>query len=173
MRLFIGIFVFLVFALSVRYGYVVRLKGALRHEAALIGRDGESRAQSARAKTLVFEDGGTAVLSGYEQFHFDLSSHAPILSENNQAFLAALAQWMAANPQRMVTVTGRFYDRETRPDNRFYQNLGLARAAAVRDLLIKEHGTDGAFLQLDHRLVVAPPRMERSPVDAVQFRAER
>jgi outer membrane protein OmpA-like peptidoglycan-associated protein len=171
MRLSLGILVFLAFALSVRYGYVVRQKGALRHEAALIGR-GEGP-QPARAKTLVFEDGGAAVLSGYEQFHFDLSSHAPILSDNNRDFLAALAQWMAAHPQRTVTVTGRFYDRETRPDNRYFQNLGLARAAAVRDLLVKEHGADGAFLRLDHRLVVAPARMERSPVDAVQFRAER
>ncbi len=164
-RLAIGFFFFVCFALGVRSCYVVRMgEGASAEE--------KSPVLAGRSPSLVFEVDGSAVLRGHEQFDFSFGGREPLLSPDNRAFMSALAAWMSAHPDRIVTITGRYYDRESGPGEDRSQNLGLARAAAVRDLMVKEHGLPEDAFRLAHRMAIAPAGANRSPADVLAFSSE-
>ncbi len=91
------------------------------------------------AKPLVNDLGlnksGTLPLSGYEHFRFDEGSNAPKLSANNNKYIADLEKYMKDNPDNVVRITGYYLPNEKNKDS--YDNMGVSRAAAIRDILVK------------------------------------
>ena len=89
-----------------------------------------------RLKTLQLTKEDTIILNGYDQFLFAPESYTPELNDNNRAFLDTLAQIMAIDSTVDLQILGLFTEGEKDLMAGFYEDLGLARAAAVQDLLL-------------------------------------
>jgi outer membrane protein OmpA-like peptidoglycan-associated protein len=105
-----------------------------------------------RDMTLNLMDGDTAILEGYEQFEFDSNSISANMTENNQAFIKAVAKYLKENPDKNVTLKGRFLASEKDAPSSFYENIGIARAAFIEELLLKE-GIENDRITIDYEMV--------------------
>lgn len=144
MRTFLLSFlVWAAFATFARWYYVCRIKHLCAEQPIALD-------ANARARTLALHDGQTAVLSNYEQFRF--AGTTPELSDNNHLFLAETAKWLKANPDKKLTITGRFLESEKGMPAGIYENLGLARAAEVQKLLEKL-GVPKNQMAIDYKMV--------------------
>ena len=90
----------------------------------------------AKLKNLSLNEGPKALLSDFEQFSFAGSSVEPTLSDDNSAFVEKVAEYLKANPAKNLKITGMMRPGEKDLKSGFYENLGLARAAALRSLLV-------------------------------------
>lgn len=81
-------------------------------------------------------ENGSAVLDGVT-----FASGDATRAEGGEAALAALAAWLAANPDRTIALVG-----HTDASGSLEANVALSRrrAEAVRDRLMADHGADGA-----------------------------
>lgn len=104
---------------------------------------------STRPKTLALIENGAEVLTGFEQFHYELDSHGPVLTSNNQGFLKAVASHLNFHPGQKVLITGHYGASEKASSTAFFENIGIARAASVRDILVKDYGVEQSSILLD------------------------
>ncbi len=143
MRVFIfGFLIFLAFAIPARWYFVCEL----RHHC------GDEPAVVARPMTLSLKDGDKTVLQGYEQFSFPLNSFEPEMTANNQEFLAEAAQYLKLNPDKNITLTGRYLESEAKAKSGIFENIGIARADAIKQLLSKM-GVDEKRFSIDYQMV--------------------
>ena len=90
-----------------------------------------------RPQTLDFNHGTKTILKAYDHFAFDTGQVAPKLNANNAFFLDKITAYLQENPNLLLNITGGYGIDEEGEDRGFFENLGLARANAVRDLLIQ------------------------------------
>lgn len=90
----------------------------------------------ARLTDLALNKSGQLPLNGYEHFAFDANSSKPNLSENNNKFVTDLEKYLKKNPEETVNITGYYLKSEKYKGS--LANLGVARAAAIRDILVKK-----------------------------------
>ncbi len=146
----IGFLVFLAFALPARRYFICEL----RHHC------GNQPTQVAtRPMTLSLKDGDKAILQGYEQFGFAANGIHPDLSANNKEFLAKVAEYLKANPDKKITLTGRYLETEKAAKSGIFENIGIARAAAVVQLLAGM-GVDEKRFSIDHEMATGTMMME-------------
>lgn len=109
-------------------------------------------AKPTRLNTLALMEGDSVLLEGYDEFSFPINKAKPDLNEDNLEFLEDVAKHLRENPDKELTIVGRFLNSET--DKRFgiMENLGLARAGAIRPYL-EGQGVDGKRIHLDHERV--------------------
>ena len=143
MRIFLtGFSVFLIFTVFARWYFVCEL----RH------RCEEKPAVAVNSQTLSLYDGENPILQGFEQFSFSYRSFRPSLSASNSEFIEKTAGWLRQNPGKNITITGRFLDTEANARSGIFENLGIARASAVENLLIKA-GVDADRITIDYEMV--------------------
>ncbi len=135
MRNFFGIFLFCLWAIFARYHYVCKIKNHCNHE------------PENTTLNLLYEE--EVLLKNYEHFDFKINSIKPNLSDNNQLFLDRVAQWLIDHPNQNLNITGIFTADEA-GGRGIYENLGLARAAVVRDLIVRR-GVEEERITLDFR----------------------
>ncbi|MEM6319387.1 MAG: hypothetical protein AAF960_17075, partial [Bacteroidota bacterium] len=135
----IGFLFSLLFIIPGRYTYVCLIQNNC----------GTTIATDAAVPSLKMMDGDSAILNGYEQLTYGLGSIAPDLSLDNEAFLDKVAAYMLANPEKNLTITGRYRPSEEGKSFGMYENLGIARANLIRDYLIKR-GIPIERMSLDH-----------------------
>lgn len=83
---------------------------------------------------LIFKDGDLD-LTSEQNFVFSMSSGKVVQpSENLQEIINTTAEYLKANPNRFVEITGIFGNKEK--NNTAEDNLGIARAKSVDNLLI-------------------------------------
>lgn len=140
---------FLLFAVAARFYYVCEFKGLCDD------RRPESASADDRRRNLQLREGETILLDGYEQFAFDSAVVLPRLSVDNQVFLDTLAQILQQDSTRDLTITGFYRTSEEGQESGFFENLGLARANAVRQLL-GERGVAETRITLDHGIAANP-----------------
>lgn len=131
---------FILFALVARWFYVCKVKNLCEEVPADV-----------RLKTLTLTENDTVILKDYDQFAFDTMAIQPRLNDNNLAFLDTLAFILKADTSKKLTITGSYRPGEEnwKPVRSFFENLGLARADAVRALLEKR-GIPQERITLDH-----------------------
>ncbi|MCC6724169.1 MAG: OmpA family protein [Saprospiraceae bacterium] len=139
----IGFLVFLAFALPARRYFVCEL----RHHCG----DQPPAQTTSRPMTLSLKDGDKSILQGYEQFGFASNSVQADLSANNKEFLGKVAEYLKANPDKKITITGRYLLSEKAAKSGIFENLGIARAAAVVQLL-SQLGVDEKRFSIDHEM---------------------
>lgn len=142
---------FCAYALWARWYFVCEVRGMCNEQQA-----------DERLNDLQLLDGDTLVLlEGYDHFAFDPMSIQPRLNESNEAFLDTLAAILRADTTRDLTITGfmRPEERDVQPERSFFENLGVARADAIRALLLKR-GIDEGRITLDYQ-VSADPSLRR------------
>lgn len=139
----IGFLLLLAYAIPARWYFVCQL----RHHC------GEQPAQAlSRPMTLSLLEGEKAILEGYEQFSFAPNTVQPDLTANNKEFLAKVAEYLKGNPAKNITLTGRYTPVEKTANSGIFENIGIARAAAVEQFLAKL-GIDEKRFSIDHQLV--------------------
>jgi len=102
-----------------------------------------------RLKTLRLTQGDSVLLRDYDHFAFDSASVLPLLNDNNLAFLDTLADILQADTNLMLTITGLYRPSEKDAKPGFFENIGNARADAVRRLLV-ERGIRERRITLDN-----------------------
>ena len=142
MRVFLfGFATFLVFAIFSRWYFVCQV----RHHC------GNEPTTAARPLTLSLKDGEKIVLQGYEEFRFSDQSFKLHLSPNNQEFLQKTAEYLQKNRMKDITLTGCYLQREQQAKTGIFENLGIARAAAIERELEKL-GVDEKRITIDYEL---------------------
>jgi len=145
MRIFLtSLFFFVLFAIPSRWYYVCQI----RHNC---GEDPTEIKPIPRATSLVLMDGDSIILEDYEEFAFDSNSVQPIMTENNKAFLGAVGDYLEDNPDKNITITGRFTKAEAAMSSGIYENLGIARAAAIEKQLEKL-GVDESRISINYEM---------------------
>lgn len=142
MRAFIILLLFGANVLFARWYYVCKVR-QLCEEKPVTSED-------IRLQTLRLIQGDTVLLEGYDQFAFDSASVLPRLNENNSQFLDTLAGYLKQFPEKNLSITG-FYRPgiDSLPVGSYYENMGVARANAVRNLLMKRGIAEGR-ISLDY-----------------------
>ncbi|MEY4903826.1 MAG: hypothetical protein RLZZ292_1641 [Bacteroidota bacterium] len=125
--------IFVLWALFARWYYTCRIKnsdccGSERQEVQL----------PKNAAPLKLMSGVNFVLKGFEQFPFQagkatLSEFSP----SNDDFFTKTLDYLKNNPEKKLTITGHYLKSEGAAVTGNFENLGMARAAAMRDALVK------------------------------------
>ena len=89
------------------------------------------------------------ILENYEQFAFAANGIKPDLSADNNKFLDGISTYLKNNPTKKMRITGLFRPSEDGMSQGMFENLGLARANVIKDLLI-QRGIDKERLILDY-----------------------
>jgi len=130
MRLFLGFLIFLVWASIARFYYVCEIKNHCTQPI-------EEPIEDIRSNTLsLILDDSITLLKDYEEFAFGKDSIQPNLSENNKSYLDSVANFMSNDTLMILSIKGLFRESERGDWSGIYEDLGTARAAGIRALLI-------------------------------------
>jgi len=128
-------FAFLLFLLTIalilgaRWYYVCEMKG-------LCGEIEEPQPVTApRLGGLDIYDGDSLISADYDQFAFPEGAIAPDLNDNNQALVDELSTYLTDNPDRYIELEAGYRPAEEGVTAGRFENLGLARADALREIL--------------------------------------
>lgn len=142
MRLLLGIFVFLIWASVGRYAYVCEIKGLCNY----------AEEEEARAKTLdLILDDSIVYLKNYDQFIFQDGEVLPKMNENNGAYLDSLASILKSDSLIQLNLVGTYRPTEKGKSSGMFEDLGLARASAIRKLLL-DRGISEDRISLDSKM---------------------
>lgn len=119
---------FCVYMVFARWYFVCEVRQMCGDEPAIV--------EDLRLKTLQLREGEQVILRDYDQFAFDSAAIAPRLNDNNRAFLDTLAAILSADSSKHLGITAFYRDNEKAAKSGFYENPGLARADAIRRLLV-------------------------------------
>lgn len=159
-----AIFVFLLFcgyALAARWYYVCEIKHLCAEETPV---------EDVRLKTLQLVEEDTILLDGYDQFAFDSTDVRPRINANNAEFLDTLAAYLGLFPDKNLTIIGDYLAAEDSLEVGFFENIGVARAAEIRKLLMRR-GVEEKRISLDYRL--SKDTLLREPIAFEVFVANR
>lgn len=141
MRAFLLFLLFLAFLLLGRWYFVCEVRQMC----------GPELQEDVRLNTLLFRDGDSIVLRGYDHFKFPDGSTQPELNENNRTFLDEVAQYLLRKPDKNLTITGRYTEAEDTIEIGIYENIGVARAEVLRKAL-RRRGLEVERISLDYQL---------------------
>ena len=166
--LFWGILSFLIWSVLARYVYVCQIKHHCEQKKAV--------EKNSRPLSLSLMDGDSIILEGYEQLAFGQGSILPNLTLNNREFLDKIADYIKKHPEKNLTITGLFRASEKGIQSGIFENLGLARANILRNLLV-ERSIDLDRITLDHAMIsgeklLSPARFELFSADPEAYEAE-
>lgn len=102
-----------------------------------------------RPTTLELIEKDSAVLIGFQQFAFEENQVRPTLNENNKEFLDQVATYFKNNSVKDLTITSFFRNSEAQINSGYYENIGIARAAYIRDLLV-ERGVEEERISINY-----------------------
>lgn len=141
MRALLVFLLFLVYALFVRWYYVCQYLDMCDPNTEAV--------EEVRLRTLELTEADSVIYAGFDQFAFDTMAVRPRLNANNQLFLDTVAQYLQADSIKRLQVTAFFRESEKGEPYGIYENLGLARAAEIRKLLMRRGISEGR-IALDH-----------------------
>ncbi len=115
----------------------------------------EEVVEDVRSKNLTLTEGDTVLLEGYDQFAFAPDSIQPRMNANNESFLDTIATMLKADTTKSLSITAFYRESEAdlQPDR--FENMGLARADAIRALLV-QRGIKESRISLDHGISEDP-----------------
>jgi len=128
-----------------RYAYVCVILGACDQPPS----DTTDLTTEIRPTTLSVRYNNTVILKDYEEFSFTEGAVLPETHLDNDRFLDDLGTYLINNPQRQMKINGRFRPSELELSSGIYENIGLARANAIRQKLINR-GIEEDRIALDY-----------------------
>lgn len=150
----IGFVGFLVYCIPARWHYVCEIRNMCEdNQPEEIAANNEVAEMPPRTKDLSLKADDVTILANYEQFGFLPNSAELQLTDNNKDYLAKMADYLKENPESRIEIIGYYFPDEKLDSKLIFDNLGLARAAAIRDYLVTEHGIDESRFKLNHEMV--------------------
>lgn len=144
MRLLLGVLVFSAWALLCRFGYVCMILDLCNPDPPVV--------EDIRAKTLdLVLDDSIVFLRNYDQFKFRSGLIQPDINDNNKAYLDSLASVMQADTNVYLTITGLYRPSEKGKGSGIFEDLGTARAAEIRKLLVSRGLAENRITGLDSK----------------------
>jgi len=132
-----------------RYAYVCVLLQTCDGQEELRNGQTDNTPDEIRPKTLTIRYNDTVILKDYEEFSFSEGQVQPETHPDNDRLLNDLATYLINNPQRQVKIYGRYRPSEADLKDGIFENLGLARANAIRQQLINR-GIEEDRMALDY-----------------------
>ena len=136
----LGLLSSLLFIIPARYIYVCKIMGNCAPSSPIA---------TDWSTTLRLMNGDSMILKGFDHFNFDKGSITPDLSLSNQDFLDKVAAYLKTDSTNHLTITGLYRNSEAGISSGIFENLGIARANAIRDFLV-ERGIDAKRITLDY-----------------------
>ena len=102
-----------------------------------------NRAPISRTNDLSIVIGDSVLLENREQFAFMQNMSSPEMTPDNEGVITAIADFLKANPNAKVEITGAYMANEADTAKSMFENLGISRAGLIRDLLQAEGIPDG------------------------------
>lgn len=143
MRTLLVFLIFCVYALGIRWYFVCQMRNLCENEPA--------ETADTRLPTLKLTEGDSVIFSGFDQFAFDTAAITPQLNDNNRLFLDTLVDYFRRFPEKKLTLTAFYRAGEAALKPGFYENIGIARAGAVRKELMTR-GLAENRISIDHGL---------------------
>lgn len=119
---------FILFAIFARWFFICDIL-------ALCGEEPIEQVIPTRLQNLQLTENDSVLLNGYDQFAFKQGEDSPEMNANNEQFLDTIAMMLQADSTKSLEITGRYAPQEKDIMAGFYENMGLARAAAIREML--------------------------------------
>lgn len=158
--LIIGSLVFVAYLVPARWYYTCQIKGMCGKEQQNIAAASNENVQEAeapevlelppRSTDLSFTIDDKEILSEYEQFGFMPNSEKAELSANNSEFLDSVVSYLKDKPDMRIALTGYYLPDEKLEEAGIYDNVGIARTAYIRDMLV-EKGLELNRFKLDYK----------------------
>lgn len=153
----IGFVVFLIYCIPARWHYVCEIRNLCEDKqpeniAANIATKTVAEIPN-RTKDLSLKVDDVTILADYDQFGFLPNSAELQLTENNKEYLDGVAKYLKANPEAELKIIGYYFPDETLDSTSMYDNLGLARAAAIQNYLETRHNIPSNSVQLDYQSI--------------------
>ena len=123
MKFLLGLLLIAAYTIGSRWYFVCELRGNCA----------DTEIVSARTTDLSVGEG----MSGYEQFAFPPNAARADLTDNNQLLLDELANRLKRNTDESLRITARYRPSEADLPAGIFENLGIARAAHLEDLLTR------------------------------------
>ena len=123
MKFLLGLLLITAYTVGSRYYFVCELRGNCD----------TTEVTGTRAQDLAVNED----LRGYEQFAFAPHAARADLSDNNQLLLDELASYLKRRNDRALRITARYRPSEADVPAGIFENLGIARAAHLEDLLTR------------------------------------
>ncbi len=115
---------------------------------------------------LTIQDGSAFKETLANGFNFDVSGDDPIIPNTTINSFRKLNQYLSANPDRKLQLEGRYTSDEA--NNTDFLNLGLARAAAIKDTLVSL-GANGEQIELSSRRMPSLKVVNNKVLNGVSF----
>ena len=110
------------------------------------------------------------VISGRGQMVFTLASGSAGLTSANRDFLRRLGRYLQSDSNLRLRIVGRYTQAEKTVPAGMYENLGLARAAFVRDSLVRWHRVRPHRVWIEAQIVEDnDPEAATAPDEPVSF----
>jgi outer membrane protein OmpA-like peptidoglycan-associated protein len=141
-----SIVLFILWALFARWYYVCNIKNLCPRTSGTVPakvsdhelyREGDTAFQNTLPKTLDLLEDGRRVIKGREQIKFEPYTAKLSLTTDNDTYLKEVQSYVLADASRSLTITGYYLSREVDAAPAGYANMGLARAAALKDKLVQ------------------------------------
>lgn len=159
-RFFIGLSVFVVWAVFARNYYICEIKGECGPPLTNI----DSTFLANIPETLDLTAGEHVLLNDYPQFYFDYASHDYTYIDGNEKFLSYVVSFLNEHPADSITleITG-FYlksEEDAIKDSKLYNDLGMARAQTIIDKLVQEYKLPKDRIKAKSQLASSNPVVE-------------
>ncbi len=162
LKFLIGFIVFTSWALWARYVYVCEIRHLCQQELFT------DVSQGTAASLRVSRSG--EVLSGQGLFVYTLASSNVDFTLADRLFLNRMSQYLKPNTQLILRIVGRYTRAEKDVPAGMYENIGLARAALIRDSLVQYYEVKPRRIWIQSQMMEdVDPEAARAPDEPVGF----
>jgi hypothetical protein len=166
LKFLIGFSVFSGWALWARYVYVCEIRHLCQQSVFV------DSSMGTIASLRVSRNG--EVISGQELFMYTLASDYLDFSSGERNFLNRVGKYLQPNTQLRLRIVGRYTQSEKDVPAGMYENIGLARAALIRDSLVTHYAVKPQRLWIQSEMQEdVDPEAARAPDEPVSFWLEK
>ena len=146
MRYFLlGLFLLAGWTTYTRWHYMCKILNKCEDGTAISAIDSTNMPQP-RPTDLTIQLDDSTTLENYEHFEFEEGKYIPNLSDNNYALLDALAAYLKEHPNTLLRIIGYYKNNELDSLSGMQEDIGMARAAVVRDFIMEKGIEPNRFL---------------------------
>lgn len=165
-KFLVGFIVFAVWSLWARSVYICEIRHLCQQEIFVDSTLGTT------ASLRISREG--EIISGEGQFMYTLASNNIAFTAGNRFFLQKVSRYLTPNAHLIVKIEGRYTFSERTVPAGMYDNLGLARAALIRDSLVRYYHVRAPQVTISSALVEdTDPEAATAPEEPIDFWIEK